>query len=131
MVIDTSAVIAILVGEPERDRLLEAMRTAAHRRISAASYFECGIVLDSRASAGASRRLDLLLESEEVEVEPVPPHQARLARQAHRDYGRGNGHPARLNYGDCFSYALAIDLDEPLLFKGDDFTHTDVRPVRW
>jgi ribonuclease VapC len=131
VVIDTSAVIAILRAEPERDRVLAAMRKASHRRISVINYVECGIVVDSRGNVGASRRLDLLLESEDVTLEPVPIHQARLARQAHRDFGWGSGHPARLNFGDCFAYALAADLDEPFLFKGDNFTHTDVRRVAW
>lgn len=124
--IDSSALVAILLGEPERDRLLGAIRATGRCALSAAGYVECGIVIDSRGRPGASRRFDLLLESEGIEVAPLTATQAAIARQAHVEYGRGSGHAARLNLGDCFAYALATDLGEALLFTGDDFGHTDV-----
>jgi ribonuclease VapC len=95
--------------------------------ISAANYLEAAVVLDRRGHPASARLLDAMLEANDVEVVSVLPSHAYLARQAYRDYGRGSGHPARLNFGDCFAYALAIDTGEPLLFKGTDFTHTDVR----
>lgn len=94
--------------------------------LSAASYLETGIVVDRIGDPILSRRLDDLLLDLEVEVAAVTPAQARLARQAYRDYGTGSGHPAGLNFGDCFSYALAASTRQPLLFKGDDFSRTDV-----
>jgi ribonuclease VapC len=95
--------------------------------ISAATYVELSIVVDSRHDPVVSRSLDDLLTSLGIEVADLTADQARIARSAHRDFGRGSGHPARLNLGDCFSYALAKQIDEPLLWKGDDFGHTDVR----
>ncbi|AGL26090.1 hypothetical protein J113_04345 [Mycobacterium tuberculosis CAS/NITR204] len=96
-------------------------------RLSAASYLECGIVLDSQRDPVISRALDELIEEAEFVVEPVTERQARLARAAYADFGRGSGHPAGLNFGDCLSYALAIDRREPLLWKGNDFGHTGVQ----
>jgi ribonuclease VapC len=104
-----------------------AIATANTRRMSTASYVECGIVLDSRRDPVVSSRLDELLEDAGFALEPVTERQAHLARQAYRDFGKGSGHPAALNFGDCLSYALAIDRREPLLWKGNDFGHTDVR----
>jgi ribonuclease VapC len=127
MVLDTSVIIAILRDEPDARRLAQAVADAAVRRISAATYVETGAVIDGSRDPVASRRLDELLAAIDAVIEPVTKDQARSARAAYRDFGRGSGHPAALNYGDCFSYALAKELDEPLLFKGDDFGHTDVR----
>ncbi len=127
MIIDTSALVAILRNEAERVDFLEIIGQASDRSISAASYLELGIVLDNRHDPSAARGLDDLLATLDIEVADVTAGQARLARSAYRDFGRGSGHPARLNFGDCFSYALAKDHDEPLLWKGDDFGHTDVR----
>lgn len=124
--IDSSALVAILLGEPERDRMLAVIGTADRCALSAAGYVECGIVIDSRRRPGVSRRFDQLLESEGIEIAPLTARQATVARQAHVEYGRGSGHAAKLNLGDCFAYALATDLGEALLFKGDDFGHTDV-----
>ena len=90
---------------------------------------EAAIVIDAGRSPVASRRLDDLLREAGITIEPVTEAQARIARQAYRDFGRGSGHPARLNFGDCFAYALARETGETLLFKGDDFTHTDVSPA--
>lgn len=94
--------------------------------MSAANFLEAAIVVDAKRRPVASRRLDDLLEELDVVIEPVTEEQARIARAAYRDYGRGSGHPARLNFGDCFAYALARATGEPLLFKGDDFIHTDI-----
>ena len=95
--------------------------------MSAVSFLEAAVVIDARRDAVASRQLDAFIDALGITLAPVTARQARLARQAYRDFGKGSGHPARLNFGDCFAYALAIDTDEPLLFKGDDFGHTDVR----
>lgn len=97
--------------------------------MSAANFLEAAIVIDARRSPRASRRFDDLVREAEIVVEPVTEEQAHIARQAYRDYGRGSGHPARLNFGDCFAYALARATGEPLLFKGDDFRHIDIAPA--
>ncbi len=126
MVLDTSALIAILRAEPEAEQMASAMAGALKLHLSAANYVEAAAVIDASRDPVASRRFDELLHVLGVVVEPVTPAQARIARAAYRDFGRGSGHPARLNYGDCFAYALAKDLLEPLLFMGDDFGHTDL-----
>jgi ribonuclease VapC len=97
------------------------------RRISAVTYVETAAVIDAARDPIASRQLDELIREAEVKIEPVTELQARIARQAYRDFGKGSGHPAKLNFGDCFAYALAIDKNEPLLFTGQDFSFTDVR----
>jgi ribonuclease VapC len=130
VIVDTSALIAILYDEPEAVACLKAIYAAHSRRISAASFLEAGIIIDSARSPVPSRRLDDLLRQAGVTIEPVTEEQARIARAAYRDYGRGSGHPARLNFGDCFAYALARATGEPLLFKGDDFAHTDITAAR-
>ena len=127
MIVDTSAIIAILRAEDDAAVYAHAIAVAEARRISAAGYLECGIVLDSQRDPIMSRGLDDLLEEAEFTVQPVTERQARLARQALADFGKGSGHPAGLNFGDCLSYALALDLREPLLWKGNDFGHTGVR----
>lgn len=127
MIVDSSAIVAILLAEAERDAFLEAVRSTPQLAMSAVSYTEAGVVLDGRHQAVLSRQYDVLLEELGVTVVDVTAGQARSAREAYRDFGRSSGHPARLNFGDCFSYALATARDEPLLFKGDDFGHTDVR----
>lgn len=129
MIIDTSALAAIVFREADRDSYRQAIIQAPRRVISAATYVELSIVVDSRHDPVLSRSLDDLLTSLGIEVADLTADQARIARSAHRDFGRGSGHPARLNLGDCFSYALAKQTDEPLLWKGDDFGHTDVRRV--
>ncbi len=130
MVIDTSAVIAIFLEEPTAERLSRATRAAPTRRISAASVVEAGIVVQGRFGDTGEAKLDRLLGHLEVEVVPFTERHAELARSAFRRFGKGR-HPAGLNFGDCFSYALARALDEPLLFVGDDFSHTDVEVVRY
>jgi ribonuclease VapC len=95
--------------------------------MSAASYLETSIVIDRSRDPRPSRQFDLLLHEAGIEIVPVTVEQARIAREAYRDFGKGSGHPAGLNFGDCFAYALATDRGEPLLYKGDDFVHTDIR----
>lgn len=126
MIIDTSALIAILKGEPERQRFSVEI-AENHAAISAGTLAEAFIVAGRLAGEAGVREIEAMLRDADVAVVPVDLSQARLMGTAHLAYGRGSGHPAKLNYGDCFSYALAIARDEPLLFKGDDFTHTDVR----
>ena len=127
MIIDTSVLIAILKDESDAHALsIRIVDCADARVMSAASYLEAGIVADSQRNDIANDDLDELIAALGIEIVAVTPAQAILARQAHRAYGRGSGHPAKLNFGDCFSYALATDRREALLFKGDDFSHTDV-----
>lgn len=126
MIIDTSALIAILRDEPDARRFAEAIEAAAARRISAATYVEIGAVIDSALDPVASRRVDELLHVARISVEPVTEGQAKIARAAYRDFGKASGHAAGLNFGDCFAYALASTTGEPLLFKGNDFSRTDV-----
>src|SRR5271165_2337511 len=126
MILDSSAIIAILRDEPEAARFAKAIEDAVHRRISAVNYVEAGAVIDGSRDPVASRRFDDLLHEAQVILEPVTEAQAHIAREAYRDFGKGSGHPANLNFGDCFAYALAKAMAEPLLFKGDDFPHTDV-----
>ena len=126
MIIDTSALIAILRAEDDAAAMAYAIEEAAVRRISAANYLETAVVIDSSRDPIASRRFDELVEAADLSVEPVTREQARVAREAYRDFGKGSGHKAGLNFGDCFAYALAKSAGEPLLFKGDDFNHTDL-----
>jgi len=127
MILDASAVIAILRDEPERVLFEAILNDAEDVYISAAAYLELAVVIDSRRDAVMSREIDDFLDRFSVIIEPVTAEQARIARQAYRDYGKGSGHRANLNFGDCFSYALAREKREPLLYKGDDFVHTDLR----
>lgn len=127
MIVDASCLVAILGNEPEREDFLHICLNSTCR-MSVATWLESCLVLDKR-SPGEAARLDGLVAWLNVELVPVSLEQGRIARDAHRRYGRGSGSPARLNFGDCFAYALAIDMGEPLLFKGDDFRHTDVRPA--
>jgi ribonuclease VapC len=127
VIADTSAIIAILKEEVDAAVYAQAIAAADARRLSAASHLECGTVLDSQRDPIISRALDELILEAEFVVEPVTERQARLARQAYADFGKGSGHPAGLNFGDCLSYALAVDLREPLLWKGNDFGHTGVQ----
>ncbi len=126
MIVDTSVLVAILRGEPDAAAYAEAIRSTHPRRISAASYVELGMVIDAQGDPIASRGVDELLSTMSISIEAVSEGQARIARSAHRDFGRGRGHRAQLSFGDCCAYALATELGEPLLFKGDDFAHTDI-----
>lgn len=125
MVIDTSALVAILQNEPERRQFNEAIEAAEVRTMSTASFVETSIILESRFGADGVRDLDLFINKAQISLAPVDEDHAHLARDGFRKYGKGR-HPAGLNYGDCFSYALARSQDEPLLFKGKDFSKTDV-----
>ena len=126
MILDTSAVIAILRGEPEAERFSELIERDPAPKMSVANYVEAGVVMDAPRDPVMTRQLDQFLRIAQVELQPVTIEQAKLAREAYRDFGRGSGHPARLNFGDCFAYALAKYAGEPLLFKGSDFSETDV-----
>jgi ribonuclease VapC len=130
MILDSSAIIAILRAEPEAPDFSEAIISAERRRVSAVSYVEAAVVIDGGKDAVASRRFDEFFRVSRIAVEPVTARQAEIARQAYRDFGKGR-HKAGLNFGDCFAYALAKELDEPLLFKGNDFRHTDVESAEF
>lgn len=127
MIVDSSALVAILKMEPDWQVFAETLSLSSHSEMSAATYVELCVVVDSLKIAELSRQVDSLIEESKIVIEPVTAEQARIARQAYRDYGKGSGHPARLNFGDCFSYALAHAKREPILFKGTDFQHTDLR----
>jgi ribonuclease VapC len=129
MIIDTSALVAILRDEPEAASCARAIERAATRRLSAVNFVEAAVVIDGSRDPIASRRFDDLLKEAQVLIEPITEIQARLARDAYRDFGRGSGHPAGLDFGDCFAYALAKVTGEPLLFKDADFGHTDIVPA--
>jgi ribonuclease VapC len=127
MVVDTSALVAIFLLEPEAERFAHAILEAPKAAISAANLLEAGIILDARIGRQDSSELDEFVANVGLEVEPVTADQVRVARLAYRTYGRGN-HPAGLNFGDCFAYALAKATGLPLLFKGSDFAQTDITP---
>jgi ribonuclease VapC len=126
MIVDTSALLAILRDEPEAEVCARAIESSAVRRVSAGNFVEAAVIIDASRDPIASRRFDDLLKEAHIAVEPVTEAQARIAREAYRDFGKGSDHPARLNFGDCFAYALAKATGEPLLFKGNDFTQTDI-----
>lgn len=129
MIVDTSAVIAILRDEPDAAQFAVAMEQADSLLMSTANFLEAAIVIDASRDPVATRRFDDLIRESATVLEPVTEKQARIARAAYRDFGKGSGHPAQLNFGDCFAYALARDKGEALLFKGQDFRHTDVTSV--
>jgi ribonuclease VapC len=129
VIVDTSALVAIINLELDGPLYEAAIEASRINRISAATYLEVSIVIDRSRDPMVSRRVDDILSVGEFVIEPVTATQARIAREAYRDFGKGSGHRAGLNYGDCFAYALARERDEPLLFKGDDFRHTDIRFV--
>jgi ribonuclease VapC len=130
MIIDTSALIAILRDEPEAKDCARVVERNPIRRLSAANFVESALVIDGGRDPIASRRFDDLVKEARIAIEPVTEAQARNAREAYRDFGRGSGHPAKLNFSDCFAYALSKTTGEPLLFKGEDFIHTDVISAR-
>jgi len=129
VIVDTSALIAILRDETDAEIYAQAIAKASVRRVSAANYVETAMVIDASRDPIASRRLDDFFREAGLIIEPVTEAQARVAREAYRDFGKTSGHPAKLNFGDSFAYALARALNEPLLFKGRDFAHTDVAPA--
>ncbi len=125
MIVDTSAILAMLLGEPDQQPIAEKFESARPRRMSAANWVELSIVLDRRDAPALPEMLARLLALRPLEIAAVTPDQALLAAEAHRRFGKGN-HPARLNFGDCFAYALAKATGEPLLYKGSDFAQTDI-----
>jgi ribonuclease VapC len=128
VIIDSSAVLAIFLQEPDGRRYLRAILDADPRRMSVSNWLEATMVVDRRGNAVAENWLEDFMQNAQIELMPVSISQATIARRAWRTFGRGI-HPARLNYGDCFAYALAKDTREPLLFKGNDFAQTDVEPA--
>ncbi|WP_029251663.1 type II toxin-antitoxin system VapC family toxin [Paraoerskovia marina] len=128
MIVDTSAIVAVLLDEPAAPAIAELLLTETSA-MSAATLVELGAVVGGRLPPQQRRRLDALMELWEIEIVPCDAVQAEIARAAYRDFGRGSGHAARLNLGDCYAYALASDRGEPLLFVGDDFSHTDLTPA--
>ena len=130
MIVDTSAIAAILGAESDARLFAEAMAESLDLRVSSATYFEAAIVLDSRRDVALSRSLDDFIRNTRIVVEPVTAGQAHIAREAYRDFGKGR-HRAGLNFGDCFAHALAKDKGEPLLFKGDGFRKTDVEVAEY
>ena len=125
MIIDTSAVVAILFNEDDAQIYAEAISRADSCRVSAATFVEAAIVVESQTKNNGSRQFDAFIRRAGITIEPVTEEQAHIARQAFTDFGKGR-HPAGLNYGDCFSYALSKAMREPLLFKGKDFAKTDL-----
>lgn len=128
MVIDTSAIVAILFDEPDQQRYSEAIEAAGVRLISAVTRVELAFVIEGRKREEGRERLERFFQLTGAEIVGVTPQQAEIAVDAFRRFGRGR-HRAKLNIGDCFSYALAVATDNALLFKGDDFRHTDIRPA--
>lgn len=126
MIVDTSAPVAIALDEPDAAQMLAALESRSSPRISAANLLETFMVTDRRRSPRAPALLDAVLERVALTTEPVTEAQVKIARDAFHRYGKGSGHPAQLNFGDCFAYARARSLNEPLLFIGDDFGHTDI-----
>lgn len=126
MIIDASALIAILRAEPDAAVYARTIESASVRRISAANFVEVGLVIDAANDPVASRRVDQFISEVAITIEPVTEQQAHFARAAYRDFGKGSKHRAKLNFGDCLAYALAKDKREPLLFKGSNFSFTDV-----
>jgi ribonuclease VapC len=129
MIVDTSAIVAILRREPDAKLFADALESSPANRMSTAGYVEAGVVADRDRDPVMSRQLDVLLRQAEIKLVAFDETHARIAREAYRDFGKGSGHAARLNFGDCFAYALAKAMHEPLLFKGRDFRHTDVTPA--
>ncbi len=131
MVLDTSALVAILLDEPEAPALLRALAQDPVRQVGTPTLVEASAVMRARKGAGGDLALDALLERAEIEVIPMSPAAARLARLGYGRFGKRLGDPGVLNYGDCLSYGVAMAQREPLLFKGDDFTRTDVLTAEW
>jgi ribonuclease VapC len=129
MIVDSSALIAILRDEPDAPRFAAALADADEpRRMAMPNWLEAAIVIDGSRDPIASARFDALCTRAGIEIVAATADHGRLARQAYRDYGKDSGHPAQLNFGDCFAYALARETGERLLFKGSDFSRTDIAP---
>ena len=130
MIVDSSTIIAILRNEPDAAAIADALQQAPILRISAVTFVEAAVVADNDRNPLLSRRFDNLIRDTQMLVEPISARQAEIARQAYRDFGKGH-HKAGLNLGDCFAYALAKEMDEPLLFKGNDFSRTDLEAAEF
>lgn len=131
MILETSALVSILLDEPESVRLTRAASTANRRWLSVANYVEASVVLERRFGSARLADVDRLCTALQISIRSVTPRMGDLAVQAHVRYGLGSGHPAGLNFGDCFAYALAMDSGQPLLFVGHDFARTDVPAAAW
>jgi ribonuclease VapC len=129
LIVDTSAIVAILRYEPDAESFARAIAGAKIRRVSAVNYVEAAAVIDGSRDPVASRKFDEFILDASFSIEEVTREQARIAREAYKDFGKGSGHPAQLNFGDCFAYALAKAMREPILFKGQDFKKTDLTSV--
>jgi ribonuclease VapC len=129
VIVDSSALVTIIREEPGFSSYLDRLLASPKTRMSAATFLEAAIVIDRQPDPRAAAKLDEIIEQLDIAIEPVTAHQAGIARDAYRRFGKGRGHPARLNFGDCFAYALAKVFDEPLHFVGQDFVHTDIRPA--
>jgi len=129
MIVDSSAIVAVLRAEPDAADFTRAIASAGRCLVSAVNFVEAAVVIDSGKDAIASRRFDDFFRESRIQVEAVTARQAEIARAAYRDFGKGR-HRAGLNFGDCFAYALAKEMDEPLLFKGRDFNHTDIEAAK-
>jgi ribonuclease VapC len=129
MIVDSSALVAMLWREPEGEAFGKVIAADRSPEVSAANYLEAGIVIDRDRNPALSAKLDAMITELGIEIVPVTPEQAKLARQAYRDFGKGSGHKAQLNFGDCFAYALAMERGEALLYKGDDFAHAGLARV--
>lgn len=127
MIVDTSAIVAIVRSEIHATRCLDALERAQRVSISAGTCIETSIVIDASDASLVTLTFEDIMSRYGISIEPVTEAHVRIARFAYQRYGKGRGHPARLNFGDCFAYALARDRNEPLLFVGDDFIHTDIR----
>ena len=128
MIVDSSALLAVILNEPDEARLLEAMLDAPTLRMSAGNWLETAIIVDSHGNPRVQSRFEKLKDELRITIAPVTEAVAYQGRRAHQEFGRGH-HPARLNYGDCFAYAEAAVSREPLLFKGNDFAQTDIEPA--
>lgn len=130
MIVDSSALIAILRAEPGHEQYIQILdQNVGQLKMSASTYLECAIVVDADRNPILSRMLDELIAEAQITIEPFTELQAKIARQAYADFGRNSGHPANLNFGDCFAYALASEKREPLLYVGTDFNQTDLTPA--
>ena len=127
MIVDSSAIVAILKQEPDWRIFAASLDASEEISLSAGTYLEISVVIGRLNDPVMNRQIDELIEEFSILIEPFTEEQARIARQAYRDFGKGSGHQANLNFGDCFTYALARVKREPLLYKGDDFVHTDLR----
>jgi ribonuclease VapC len=127
VIVDSSALVTIILEEPGFSNYLDTLLALPKTRMSAATFLEAAIVIDRQPNPRAAAKLDEIIEQLDITIEPVSVHQARIARDAYQRFSKGRGHPTRLNFGDCFAYALSKAFDEPLLFVGQDFIHTDVR----